>query len=150
MAQSELKHRLIHTKYGAVFALCSTGYITALVFRNLLSQPQHKSHWLVDLHFILPTWAEVGVNVVFYAYLVWGSAVLYRIAQGKERVLVGCWATSFFLGQIQNLVSASAANAIDYVKAFAMLAAFLAAVDILLRMPASGYARLDNQTSRNT
>src|ERR1035438_10636914 len=114
MGQSELKHRLIHTRFGAVFALCSTGYVAALVFRNVLSHSQHKSHWLVDLHFILPTWAEAGVNLVFYACLVWGSAVLYRIAQGKERVVVCGWVTSFFLGLIQNLISASAATAIDY------------------------------------
>jgi len=149
MEQSELNHRLIRTKYGAVFALCSTGYIAALISRDVLSHSQHKSHWLVDLHFILPTWAEVGVNLVFYAYLVWGSAVFYRVAQGKERVLVGGWITSFWLGTIQNFVSGSAATAIDYVKALAMLVALLAAVDILLRMPASGYARLDDQTSRS-
>lgn len=150
MGQSELKHRLIHTKYGAVFALCSTGYVAALVFWNVPSHSQHKFHWLVDLHFILPTWAEAGVNLVFYAYLVWGSAVLYRIAQGNERLLVCSWVTSFFLGLIQNLVSASAATAIDYVRALAMLVALLAAGDIFFKMPASGYARPDNQTSRNT
>lgn len=150
MGQSELDHRLIHTKYGAVFALCSTGYIAALVFRDVLSHSQHKSHWLVDLHFILPTWTEVAVNLVFYAYLVWCSGVFYRVARGKERVLVGGLITNFFLGTIQNLVSGSAATAIGHVKALAMLLALLAAVDILLRMPARGYARLDNQTSRNT
>lgn len=69
---------------------------------------------------------------------------------GQERVLVGGWITSFFLGQIQNVVSASAAAALDDVQALAMLVAFLAAVDTLLRMPASGYPRADNQTSRNT
>jgi hypothetical protein len=138
MEQSELKHRLIHTKWGAVFAVCLTGYVAALDFRNVLSHSQHKSHWLVDLHFILPTWAEAGVNLVFYAYLVWVSAVFYRIAQGKERLLVCSWVTSFFLGLIQYLVSESAATAIDYVKALAMLVAFLAAVDIFFRMPPSG------------
>jgi hypothetical protein len=137
MGQSELKHRLIHTKFGAVFALFSTGYVTALDFWNVLSHSQHKSHWLLDLHFILPTWAETGVNLVFYAFLVWGSAVFYRIAQGKERLFVCSWVTSFFLGLIQNLVSGSAATAIDYVKTFAMLVALLAAADILFRMPAS-------------
>jgi hypothetical protein len=150
MGQSELNHRLIHTKSGAVFALCSSGYVTALVFRNVLSHPQHKSQWLFESHFILPTWVEAGVNLVFYACLVWGSAFLYRIAQGKERVLVGCWVTTFLLGLIQNLVSTSAAAAIEYLKALAMVVAFFAAVDIFLRMPAGGYPQLDNQPSRNS
>lgn len=146
MGRPELNHRLIQTKYGAVFALCSSGYVSALVFRNVLSHSKHKSGWLLDLHF-LPTWAEAGVNLAFYACLAWGIALLWRIAQGKERVFLGSWAASFFLGQIQNLTSAPAAADIEYVKAFAMLVAFLTAVDIFSRMPASGYPRFDNQTT---
>jgi hypothetical protein len=138
MGHSELKHRLIHTKYGAAFALCSTGYVAAMVFWNFASHSQHKFRWLLDLHSILPSRVEAGVNLVFYAYLVWGSAVLYRIAQGNERLLVCCWVTSLFLGLIQNLVSASAATAIDYVRALAMLVALLAAGDIFFRLPANG------------
>jgi hypothetical protein len=149
MQQSEPKLRLIHTKYGALFALRSSGYVAALVFRNVLSHSRHKSEWLLDLHFILPTWAKAGVNLVFYACLVWVITLLYRMAQGKERIFLGAWVTSFFLGQIQNLVSASTASAMEYAKALAMAVVFLAAVDIFLRMPASGYPRLDNQTSRN-
>jgi hypothetical protein len=149
MGQSEFNRRLIQTKYGAVFALCSSGYVAALVFRNVLSHPQHKSEWLLDLHF-LPTWGEAGVNLAFCAYLVWGIALLWRIAQGKERVFLGSCVTSFFLGLTQNLVSASAAADIEYLKALAMAVAFLTAVDIFLRMPASGYPRLHNQPSRNT
>jgi lipopolysaccharide export LptBFGC system permease protein LptF len=76
--------------------------------------------------------------------------LLYRIAQGKERILVVGVAAVIFLGLIQFLISASAATAIDYVQAMVTVAAFLAAVDILLRMPAGGYPRVDKQTSRNT
>lgn len=77
--------------------------------------------------------------------LIWGSThaccgvVLYRIAEGKERVLVIGGFAVIFLGLIQILVSASAATAIDYVKAIVTLVVFLAAADILLRMPASAY-----------
>jgi hypothetical protein len=150
MGQSELKDRIIHSKRGALIALCCTGFIAALSFRSAISPSQHKPHWIVDLNFILPRWADVGINVVFYACLAWGSAVFYRSAQFKERFLVGGWVTVFFLGLIQNVVSTSAVIALSYVKAVAMLVAFLAAVDILLRMPASGYPRLDNHNSRNT
>lgn len=150
MDQPEFKPRLIHNKRGAVIALCLTGYVAALSFRDVLFHSQHKSSWLLDLHFMLPTWAVAGVNLGFYAYLLWGGVVLYRIAQGKERVLVAGWVAGFFLGLIQDLVSASAAAVIDYLQAIGMLVTFLAAVDIFLRMPASGYPRLDNQTPRNT
>ena len=155
MGQPEFKSRLIHNKRGAVIVLCCTGYIAALSFRDVLSHSQGKHHWLLDLdwlvylHFTLPAWAVAGVNLGFYACLLWGGVVLYRIAQGKERVLVVGGIAVIFLGLIQFLVSASAANAIDYVAAVVAVVAFLAAVDILLRMPASGYPRVDNQTSRN-
>ena len=76
--------------------------------------------------------------------------MLYRIAQGKERILVVGWFVAIVLGLIQNLVSTSAALSIDYVKAIATLVAFLAAVNIFFRMPASGYLRLDTQTARDT
>jgi len=36
------------------------------------------------------------------------------------------------------------------VKALMAAAAFLAAVDIFLKMPASGYPRVDGRTSRNS
>jgi hypothetical protein len=150
MGQPEFKPRLIHNKRGAVIALCLTGFVAALSFRDVLSHPQRKSHWLIDLHFMLPTWALAAVNLGFYAYLLWLGVVFYRIAQGQERVLVIGWFTVVFLGQIQGLVSVSTAATVDYIKAMGMVVAFLAAVDILLKMPASGYPRVDNQTSRST
>ncbi|SRR5881394_139821 len=156
MRQPEFKPRLIHNKRGAIIALCFTGYVAALSFRDVLSHSQRKHDWLLDLdwlvylHFTMPAWAVAGVNLGFYTCLFWGGVVLYRIAQGKERVLVVGGFAVIFLGLIQILVSASAATAIDYVQAIVTAVAFLTAADILLRMPPSGYARVDNQTFRNT
>ena len=157
MGQSDFKPRLIHSKRGAVIALCVTGYLAALTFRDVFSHSQPKHHWLLDFdwlvlwHITLPAWAVVGVNLGFYACLLWGGVGLYRIAQGNERFLVVGVFGGIFLGLIQLLVSASAATAIDFVQAIVTVVALFAAVDILLRMPASGYPRVDNQTSsRNT
>ena len=156
MEQPELKPRLIHSKRGAVIALCVTGYTAALSFRDVLSHPKPKHHWLLDLdwlvywHMTLPAWVVAGVNLGFFGCLLWGGVGLYRMGQGKERVLVVGGAAIIFLGFIQVLVSGSAATAIDYVQAAVTLVAFFAAVDILLRMPASGYPRVDKQTSGNT
>lgn len=156
MGQPEFKPRLIHTKRGAVIVLCLTGYAAALSARDVLWHSQRQHHWLLDLdwlvywHISLPAWVVAGVNLAFYAGLLWGGALLYRIAQGKERVLVVGWAAVIFLGLTQFLISASAAVAIDPLKVIMAAAAFLAAVDIFLKMPASGYPRVDNQTSRNS
>jgi hypothetical protein len=156
MGQPEFKPRLIHNKRGAVIALCLTGYLAALSVRDVLWHSQRQHHWLLDFdwlvlwHISLPTWAVAGVNLGFYAYLLWLGVVFYRVAQGKERVLVVGWAAVILLGLIQFLISASAATEIDSLIAFMAAAAFLAAVDIFLKMPASGYPRVDNQTSRNT
>jgi hypothetical protein len=123
MGQPESKPRLIHNKRRAVIVLCFTGYIAALSFRDVFSHSQRKHHWLLDLdwlvylHATLPAWAVAAVNLGFYACLFWSGVVLYRIAQGKERVLVVGGFAVIFLGLIQILVSASAATAIDYVKA---------------------------------
>jgi hypothetical protein len=143
MWQPESKRGLIHNKRGAVIALCLTGYVAALSFRNVLSHSPRKHPWILDLgwlaylHFALPAWAVVGVNLVFYAGLFWFAVVFYRIAQGKERVLVVGWFADIFLGLIQILVSAPAATAIDYAKVIVTVVAFLATADIFLRIPAS-------------
>jgi hypothetical protein len=66
---------------------------------------------LIRLHRGLefPEWAETGINLAFNAYLIWaGSTVFYRLAQSKERVLVGGWMATFFLSLIKYLVSALA------------------------------------------
>jgi hypothetical protein len=155
MGQSKIKPRLIHTRRGAVIALCFTGYGAALSVRDVLWHSQRQRHWLLDFdwlvlwHISLPARVVAGVNLAFYAVLFWGGVLLYRIAQGKERVLVVGWAAVLFLGLIQFLVSASTATEIDLLKAFMAAVAFLAAVDIFLRMPAGGYPRLDDQAPRN-
>src|SRR5579859_1441132 len=163
MGQPEFRPRLIHTRRGAVIALCVTGYLAALSVREVLWHTQRQHHWLLDLdqlvynlhrlgywHLSLPAYIVAGVNLAFYASLLWGGVLLYRIAQGKERVLVVAWTAVIFLGLIQFLVSAAAAAAIDPVRVIMAGAAFLAAVDIFSKMPAGGYPRVDDQTSRNT
>ncbi|MGC2526767.1 MAG: hypothetical protein WA639_03405 [Candidatus Acidiferrum sp.] len=163
MRQPEFRPRLIHTKRGAVIILCVTAYLAALSVRDVLWLPQRQHHWLLDLdqlvfdlhrlgywHISLPAWVVAEVNLGFYAALLWGGAMFYRIAQGKERLLVAGWGALIFLNLIQVLISASVANAINPVRAIMAGAAFLAAVDIFLKMPAGGYPRVDNQTSRNT
>ena len=150
MGQSEFKPRLIHTKRGAVFALCCTGYIATLSVRDVLYHSQRQHHWLLGFdwlalwHISPPAWTVAGANLAFYAGLLWGGVLLYRIAQGKERVLVICFAAGIFLGLIQFLIPASAATAIDPLGAVMAAGAFLAAVDIFLKMPASGYPRVEN------
>jgi len=87
---------------------------------------------------MLPTWAGVAVDVAFYAYLLWLCVVFFRIAQGKERVLVAGWCPGILLGPIEHLVSISTAAAIQYVQAVSIAVAFVAAVLILLEGPARG------------
>lgn len=140
--------RLIHTKRGAVFALCCTGYIATLSVRDLFWHPQHNHHWLLDLdwlaywHISLPAWVTPGVNLAFYAGLLSGVVLLYRLARGQERVLVVSGTTVIFLGLIEFLISSSAAGAIGFLKAVMGAAAFLAATDIFLKMPANGYPKM--------
>jgi hypothetical protein len=98
---------------------------------------------------MLPTRAAVAVNVGFYAYLFYLGIVFYRMAQGKERVLVAGWFVGIFLGPVQILALVSAA-AVNYVQAAGMAVAFLAAVHILRDVSASGKPRLDSQASQNT
>ena len=156
MGWPESKPRLIETKRGAVVALCFAVYIAGWSVWDVLRQPQRRQHWLLDFdslaywHISLPAWVVAGINLAFYAYLLWGGALLYRIAKGKERILIVCWIAAIFLQVVQVLVSASVATAIGPVKALLYVAAFVAAVDIFLKMPVGGYARVNDQTSSDT
>jgi hypothetical protein len=131
MERVEYKDGFIRTRRAALIALCVTGYIAALSFWSLFSDAPHKTFWFVGPG-LLPSWIVVPANVAFYAYLLWVGVALYRITNGKELILIVGYFTDIVLGPIQNLVSASAVNAIQYVKAFGMTAAFLAALCIFI------------------
>jgi hypothetical protein len=77
-------------------------------------------------------------------YLLWLCVVFFRIAQGKERVLVAGWVPAILLSPVQSLVSISTAADIQYFKAASIGVAFVAAVLILLEGPARGDAQSDN------
>jgi hypothetical protein len=148
MQQPEGQPRLIHTKRGAVFALCLTGYVAASTIRDLLSHPHRRHLWPVNLdglalwHVTVPSWIVVGTNLLFYTWLIWAGIMVCRPVKGSERLLVLGWITSTFLGLTQIVVSPFVASAVQYAKAAITAVAFIAALDILLRMPAGGYPRL--------
>ncbi|MHB8527570.1 MAG: hypothetical protein ACYDD2_15660 [Candidatus Acidiferrales bacterium] len=110
-----------------------TGFLATLTFRDAFFHPTKHFHWLLPLDFMLPNWAVWVVNGAFYGYLLWLCFVFFRIAQGKERIVVlGC-SLGIVLYPIQNVVSTPTAVAIQYVEAAATAVAFLIALDILLR-----------------
>jgi hypothetical protein len=133
MEQSRDRTHLIENTRDAVVALCLTGIVAAMSFRDVVRHAPHKSYWLLDLRSILPAPAAVVVNVGFYAYLLWLGIMFYRGARSTERVVVAGWFASLFLGWIRNLVSVSAGAAINWIQAACMLMALLAAVDIVVK-----------------
>jgi hypothetical protein len=157
MEQPKYKPGLIHTKRDAVIALCLTGFVAALTvwnavsrsFRGVAYRSQHGLPWILDLRFMLPTRAAVAVNVGFYIYLLYLGVAFYRMAQGKERILVAGWFVGIFLGPVQLLASVSAAT-IDYLQSAGILVAFVAAVYILVEMFAGDNSRLDDQPSQRS
>jgi len=125
---------LIPNRLAAVIGVILTGFLATLTFRDAFFHPARHSHWLIRLDFMLPKWALLAVNGVFYGYLLWLCFAFFRIAQGKERVVVVGWSLGIVLYPIKNLVSTPAVIAIQYVEAAGMAAAFLAVLDILLRL----------------
>jgi len=109
-----------------------------LSFRDVFSHSHREFHWLFDLHFLLPTWAVATVNLAFGAYLIWVGAMFYRIAQGKERLIIAGWSPGL-LSPIKYLLPTSAA-AILYVETVGTVVAFLTALYILLQGPTEGDA----------
>jgi hypothetical protein len=131
------KPGLIRDRRKAVIGLALTGLVAAMTFRAAFSHSPHHSHWLLPLDFLLPAWALWAVNVAFYAYLLWLCVVFFRVAIGKERVLVAGWFLLILLGPIQSLVSTSAATAVEYIKAVSIAVAFVAVLLLFLEGPNS-------------
>jgi uncharacterized membrane protein YecN with MAPEG domain len=157
MEQTKHKAGLIQTRGGAVIALCLTGFVAALTvwgavsrsFQGVAYRSQHRLPWLLDFRSLLPTRAEVAINVGLYVYLFYLGVAFYRMAQAKERVLVAGWFVGIFLGPVQILASVSA-TAVDCVRAAGMLVAFVAAVYILVEVSANANTQLDNQPSQRS
>lgn len=137
MQQLGSKQRLIRNRRTAFTVLCLTGFLTTLTFWDVFSRSLHYSHWLVPLDFILPAWAVAAINLLLCAYLLWTGVAFYLVAQGKERVLVAGWVAVILLGPLKNLVSLPGVVMIQWIQAFGMVLAFLAAMLILFTSPAN-------------
>jgi uncharacterized membrane protein len=96
---------------------------------------------------MLPQWAVLAVNVVFYAYLPWLCVIFLREARGAERVLVAGWLPGILLSPVQRWVSMSVSSAIRYVQAVSIAIALLAAIHLFLRTPASPGPQHDSSIS---
>jgi hypothetical protein len=114
-----------------------TGYVAALTIRSAFWEHPHQFHWPIALGNLLPAWAVLTVNAMFYAYILWLCIVFPRALQWRERVLVLGWVPALLLSPIQGLLPVSLATAIQYVKAASITVAFLAVLTILVEGPAS-------------
>jgi len=136
MQTPESSQGLIHSRVGAVIAVCCTGLITVLAFRGALSHVPFKRHWLIPLDSTsLPAPAVALVNVAFYAWVMWVSFGVYRGAKAYERVVLLGWCSVVLLNPFQALLSPRIAAALQWFKVAAMAAALTAAVIILLNPP---------------
>jgi hypothetical protein len=148
MEQRKHKPELIGDKRTATIVLCCTAFIGALSIRAALSHAPRNPHWLISLDYIsLPIWVVALVNLGFYLYFLLVGVKLYRIAQGKERIVVAGWFGVIFLSPLQNLVSMPYAAAIQWVKATGITVALLTAAYIFLKSPApaAGITKLAKQ-----
>jgi hypothetical protein len=148
MEQQKSKPGLIRNRRDAVVAVCLTGFIAAQSFRAAFSHAPRNPHWLMPLDFIpLPIWVIATINVAFYLYLIWVFAMLYRIAQHEERVVVAGWLGVLLLIPLQRLVSTRGAAAIQWVKAASIGLAFIAAAFISFKrpVPAEGITKMTRQ-----
>jgi hypothetical protein len=136
MGQPESQPGFIQSKRGAIVALCVTGFAAALSVRNLAFQckfnSHHKFNWLLDWGIFNPPWAVATVNLAFYGYSLWLAIAFYRMAQGKERIIVVGFFTGLLLYPIRILASPPVDTAINYTSNVATIVAFVVAIYILV------------------
>lgn len=130
--------QLITNRLTAAVGVILTGYVTVLTLRFAFWESPHDFHWLLPLvprPHLLSRRGRVGLNLTFYAWLLWACKGLLRTAQGRERPLLAGWVSWILLSLIQVIVPISFAAAIQYVKAISIMVAFAAAVVILVEGP---------------
>ena len=145
MGEQSRKLGLIPNRRAAAIGLFLTGFMAVLAFRDALIHPAVRSQWLFPLGFAAPKWVLWTVNGAFYGYLLWLCFVFFRIARGKERIIVVGWSFTIVLYPVKYFVSSSAAVVIQHLDAAGMAAAFLAILDILLRLCFTGKTHLDHR-----
>jgi hypothetical protein len=125
---------LIRTRLHAEVIVLATAFVAALSIRRAFSHAPYNTEWGFPLSSMLPEWGGVTVYLAFYAYLLWLCVAFFWEAQGKERVVVGCYFIPILLSPLQHVVSPAAADAIQYFKAGNLLAAFVAAMLVLVQL----------------
>jgi len=130
---AEMRQGLIPHMRAAGVAVGLTSSLTALSVRAIgRPLPVPGDHWLLRFHF-LPYWAQLTVNSAFYGYLVFLGISFFRLAQGRERVVVVGSFLGFLFYPFEPFVAPPAVIAMRNVSAAAHAVALLAALDIFLR-----------------
>jgi hypothetical protein len=138
MAPRKNRLDLIGNRFNAALALCATGLVAAMSFRDAFSGAPPKTEWLISPEPLsLPIWVVAAANTAFYLYLMWIFMMFYRNAQREERIVIGGWFIVGMLIPLPHLVSARGAVTIQWIKAAGMAAAFIAAAYILVKSPPS-------------
>ncbi len=133
MADAGHAYGIIPSRRIAVVTIALTGFTAATTFRNVFlpSPRDHHFHWLLQVDSLLPGWAMLPVNVVFYALLVSICIGLFRAARGRERILVVGWLPGILLGHFKNALSASATDVINFFEVVGITVALVESVLIL-------------------
>ena len=132
----------IRTRRAAIVSAALTGFAAAGTFRSVFFSPPHhyRSHWFLDLSFVLPKWALLPLNLAFYAYLAWVCIVFFRAAQGRERILVAGWCPGILLAP-SRMFFPSATDIVQFFDVVGMTIAFVASVLIVGEF----HGRIDKQ-----
>lgn len=129
MKSSEKYHGLIKSRRDALIAVCLTGFVGVQSFSSAMSNA--PAQWFVPLDsFPMPMWSLVILNLAFYLCILWGGVVLFRLAQGTERIVVAGWFGVLAVSLVQHVLPVSSIGAVRWVKAAGMAVAFVMAVNI--------------------
>lgn len=138
----------IHTRRGAIIALCFTSYVALQEVWACFAPPREHFRWLMfdgppDLG--LPFWAIAAINLAFYACSAWLFIRLYQASRGRERVLIAGFSFAI-VGFIRPLLPGDLAIPARYAEAAGMVAAAIASAYLVFERP----PRPDsvNQTSK--
>ena len=129
VAEAENTYGLIISRRIAVIAIALNGFTAVATFRNVFLHFPRVHHFrsLLQVNSLLPAWALLPVNIVFYALLVWLCIGLFRGAHGRERVMLAGWLPAILLGPFTG-ISIPATDAIHFFEVVGITVALVESV----------------------
>lgn len=128
----KIRPAIIRTPRLALVILIVAACDAASRLWHLTFAPQPRADWIYPLHWFLPNWAAVAMNVLTYGGFAAMLVEILRELRGAERTLLAICLAEVLIAPVKRYAPSVVTTAIVWAQAFGALIMFLAAVQLFM------------------